>query len=231
MFKIHRFLILFCVLICSSLNAQAPWEKFKKEALASLNEVVGWCSQKKAEKMMDLIHDTHPKVCVEIGVFGGASLFPTAQALCFLGDGIVYGIDPWSKQEALKGYSSNDPNYVWWSQIDMQTIYYQLFSFIYRNQLTFFCSVKRMTSAEALSDFVDESIDILHIDGNHSAAAILFDVTSYYPKVKKGGYIWLNDADWSSAINAVIFLSDNAEWDAERSYKNKCLLFRKPLEF
>ncbi|MBI2743041.1 MAG: class I SAM-dependent methyltransferase [Chlamydiales bacterium] len=202
------------------------WEAYKAEVLSRQHEVEGFCSREKAEKMMDLIHDTYPLVCVEIGVYGGASIYPTCQALKYLGNGMVYAVDPWSKEECLVGYETGGAAYNWWNALDMRKIYRGFLSVLKRNQLKEYCSVKRMTSAKAVTRFADESVDILHVDGNHSAEQALFDVEKWFPKVKKGGYIWFDDVSWTSTSQAVSYLKEHCSLDVSRS-SSDCYLFKK----
>ncbi len=51
----------------------------------------------------------------------------------------------------------------------------------------------RKLSDDALSDFKDESLDFIYIDGNHQYEFVKKDVENYYPKVKKGGVIGGDD--------------------------------------
>ena len=47
----------------------------------------------------------------------------------------------------------------------------------------------RKTSAEALADFEDESLDFVYIDANHDFPNFTFDLHNWLKKVKKGGII------------------------------------------
>jgi predicted O-methyltransferase YrrM len=215
--------------LCSVLNGyNQDWEQNKKEVLLYQEEqyILGWCSREKAEKLMDLIFDTHPKICVEIGVFGGSSIYPTASALKYLKNGIVYAIDPWSKEECLKGYAPGDPNYGWWDMLDQEKIYEGFQAMLNRFDLASFCKTLRMTSEQAVLQFQDETIDILHIDGNHTEQVALADARMFLPKVKKGGYIWFDDANWSTTNKAVQYLIENCSLDEARS-TSACFLFKK----
>jgi hypothetical protein len=51
----------------------------------------------------------------------------------------------------------------------------------------------RMSSLEASSQFQDESIDYIYIDGNHEYKAVLTDILAWFPKVKKGGILCGDD--------------------------------------
>lgn len=213
----------------------AVWRDFKRETLVYQDPKVieGWCSKEKAEKMMDLIFDARPRVCVEVGVHQGSSIYPTASALKFNGFGVVYAIDPWDRNASLVGYTFDDPDDVinrkfWGDFVDYNE---SLKSFkikcLNRFDLNNFCIIMRMRSTDAVSKFEDESIDIVHIDGNHTDEMSLTDVQIWLPKVKKGGYIWFDDFNWSSTKRAGLFLKENCDHIVERSVGDSCALFRK----
>lgn len=217
------------VIAASCLNGtEASWENCKAYTLVHQHDAQGWCTEEKAEKMMDLICDVKPTVCVEIGVFGGSSIFPTARALQYLDHGVVYAIDPWIKADCQEGYDPNDPNYIWWSSIDLENIYQGFLALLKKYHLNAFCHPMRMTSELALDFFQDESIDILHIDGNHTSEVALSDAKMWLPKVKSGGYIWFDDVNWASTAKAVTYLDERCDVDLSRSVGKECLLFKKP---
>jgi predicted O-methyltransferase YrrM len=179
------------------------WHQYKKETLSSLSFIEGSCSPEKAEKMMDLIYEIHPEVCVEIGVMEGACTFPTAAALKYQGQGKVFAIDPW---------------------ISGDNIFLHFKLMLHGFQVFDLCRIMRMTSAKASLFFDDASIDILHIDGNLSEA--LHDVKMYLPKVKTGGFIWLNNAHLESIQPALQYLAEHCALDPIRS-TTKCFLYEK----
>ena len=55
----------------------------------------GWCHDEKRNFIHTLVNLTLSKVCVEIGVYKGSSLFSFAEILEKNGGNII-GIDPWS---------------------------------------------------------------------------------------------------------------------------------------
>ncbi len=226
--KMIRFLLA-GMMATGFLNAADPeWDAFKAKTLVHQHEAQGWCTKEKAEKMMDLIYEVQPSVCVEIGVFGGSSIYPTAKALKYLGGGVVYAIDPWAKEDCQEGYDPNDPNYIWWSSINLDDIYKGFLYLLKKHRLEDFCEPLRMTSEEALSFFEDGSIDILHVDGNHTSEVALSDAEMWFPKVVSGGYIWFDDVNWASTAKAVTYLREKCEVDYSRSVGRECLLFKKP---
>jgi hypothetical protein len=85
----------------------------------------------------------------------------------------------------------------------------------------------RMTSKESVIFFPDNSIDILHIDGNHSEDPALFDAKNWLPKVRPGGYIWFDDANWPTTKKAVDYLLETCELDPSSKREDAYLLLRK----
>lgn len=206
----------------------SDWNTYKQAVLRRQKSLPGWCPPDKASKMMDLIYKVHPSLCVEIGVFGGSSYYPTAAALQLVTpSGRIYGIDPWAKQPCLVGYTPDDPNSVWWSKVNLDQIYKNLKTLISTERLSV-CHTLRMTSQQAVSQFEDGSIDILHIDGNHCEASALADVEQYLPKVHPGGYIWFDDINWKSTNRAVSLLKEKAQYIPEQSTSGYAL-FQKPV--
>jgi hypothetical protein len=50
-----------------------------------------------------------------------------------------------------------------------------------------------MTSAEAVKQFQDKSVDFVYIDGNHDYKYAEEDIRLWYPKVKEGGFLCGDD--------------------------------------
>lgn len=72
----------------NSFFERLEWEKFKQKTLACLEEIhPRCCYYEKALKMMDLVYEVRPHLCVEIGVYGGASIYPTASLIGCAGAG------------------------------------------------------------------------------------------------------------------------------------------------
>ncbi len=223
--KIIPILALF---LCAFVNAKPDWAKLKQQVMVDVSKLQGWCSNEKIEKMMDLIYETQPQVCVEIGVYGGSSILPTAKALSYVGgEGKVFAIDPWTKAASIVGFDQQNINYRWWNNLDIERILHGFMKMLMVQKIQSRCAVLRMTSEEANSWFDDESIDVLHIDGNHSEVSSMADVTMYLPKVKQGGYIWFDDADWETTQSAVQYLMSHCDMLLEKSVGNQCLLFQK----
>jgi hypothetical protein len=64
----------------------------------------------------------------------------------------------------------------------------------------------RNTSLAAVDGFKDESLDFLHIDGDHMFDSVVMDLVVWAPKVRKGGVIALHDyfsLKWPGVTHAV----------------------------
>lgn len=174
----------------------------------------GWCSPEKAEAMAELIVEVRPKLSVELGVFGGRSLVAQAQAIrhAQIPYGAVWGIDPWTVDAALDG-DVGDANREWWSKIDIQAIRDGCLRGITERNLWPWVRVIVAKSSDCFRRF--SGVDVLHIDGNHSEEVSLGDVQNWLPTVRPGGYVWFDDANWSTTKLAVQILEDQCEFVKE----------------
>jgi hypothetical protein len=204
--KIYQ--VLFSLLIFSSLQAKPATNPYANKSnltrflLTNKDKVHGWCSNEKSTKMLDLVLETKPEVCVEIGVFGGSSIFPTALGLKYNKKGTVYAIDPWSNAECIEHHRDGDPNKKFWGTIDLNLVYNLYTNMISNYKLNNHVKTLKMTSEAALS-VIPSTIDILHIDGNHQEEACYFDTVNFFPRVKVGGYIWFDDAGWYDNVQKI----------------------------
>ncbi len=216
---------LFCSLF-STLSADIAVDTMKQTVCDLLPTLEGWCSKTKAIDFIDLVLEVKPDVCVEIGAFGGSSLFPVASALKFLKHGVVIGIDPWDKIECIKYFDPiEDAEHLkWWGSLNINYIYRSYNNMIKKNKLEDFVKTIKATSEEA-APFI-ETIDILHIDGNHSELVSTQDVKLYLPKVRKGGYIWMNDSLWKERQDAVDLLMEACDV-VRLTDTGNCILFKK----
>lgn len=170
----------------------------------------GWLLPERGCEMADAIFETRPKLCVELGVFGGRSLISQAFALREINDGgVVVGIDPWRVEDALDG-EKDEANRNWWrNNIDIEAIHRSAMKAIWDHHIEPWCSVIRAASQHAAPIFGD--IGLLFIDGNHSETASMRDVETWVPKVRSGGYIFCDDNDWPSTQPAYARLKEMAD--------------------
>jgi hypothetical protein len=131
------------------------------------------------EYAYNLVESLQPRLVVELGVHYGDSYFTFCQACEELElETQLYGIDHWQgdKQAGLYG----------------EEVFEEVSSYneeFYSGKST----LLRMEFEEALPQFEDRSIDLLHIDGSHEYESVKKDFESWLPKLKKGGRILIHD--------------------------------------
>ena len=79
----------------------------------------------------------------------------------------------------------------------------------------------RATSEVAADIFADESLDFVYIDANHAYDFVKQDMTLWYPKVKKGGYLGGHDyidLDWYSDPNFLENGKDKHIWSGNMTF-------------
>ena len=168
---------------------------FLKDRVGTLvSSMEGFCSKEKAENFIDLVIDVEPDLCVEIGVYAGASLFPVAAALKYLGKGTVIGIDAWDVDQAIANLHPvrDKIDYNWWKGVDFEPLMDTYHAMIHRYGLSDY--VVTIRAPAKIASFCCSSIDILHIDGNLGETETLKDIAAFLPRVRPGGYIWIGDA-------------------------------------
>jgi hypothetical protein len=165
----------------------------------------GWHEPERFFEMAELILTRKPKVCAEIGVFGGRSLVCQAMALKEVGSGQIYGIDPWHVQPAIEG--ENDANAKWWKEnVDLNQIHNWCMNGIHKYGLEKQAIVIRSCSQDCYRLF-DMGIDHLNLDGNHSEVASCRDVEFYLPRLNPMGILLFDDANWQSTQKALAIIS------------------------
>lgn len=222
--------IVIALLLCyfTTLSA-ADADDLKMEVLSILPDIPGWGSDEKALNFIDLVLEVKPAVCVEIGVYAGKSFFPVALALKHLGHGIVFGIDTWEIKESTKHFDPiKDASHIeWWTkESGLEEMYPFCLQMIAEHGLQSYCHLLKMTSEKAAAKI--DAIDILHLDGNHDGWVSTQDVMLYLPKVRSGGYIWINDTTWESLVQPWELLAEACDVvKAIDTDKGICVLLKK----
>jgi hypothetical protein len=126
----------------------------------------------------ELMRELAPKVFVELGVKQGESYFAFCQSAAENNINVrCYGVDSW--QGDLQT-GKLDP------EIQREVAEYNW-------QYSSFSELKAMLFADALGDFPDGTIDLLHIDGSHIYGDVKTDFTSWLPKLTANGIILFHD--------------------------------------
>ena len=129
----------------------------------------------------DLVATLKPALLVELGVDRGESYFAFCQSAAENQTGTrCFGIDTWRGDQHAGGYDETT-----FAQVAAHNREnYQTFSTLLRSEFDY-----------ALVQFEAESIDVLHLDGLHTEAAVRHDVDSWLPKLRPGGILLLHDVD------------------------------------
>jgi hypothetical protein len=127
----------------------------------------------------DLVAVMKPALLVELGVDRGESYFAFCQAAAENQTGTrCFGIDTWRGDQHSGGYDETT-----FAQVtENNCAHYESFSNLLRSNFD-----------EALTQFADASIDVLHLDALHTETAVRHDVESWLPKLRTGGVLLLHD--------------------------------------
>lgn len=127
----------------------------------------------------DLVAEMKPRLLVELGVDRGESYFAFCQAAAENQTGTrCFGVDTWRGDQHAGGYD--------------ETTFAQVSAHNRENYETF-STLVRSSFDEARERFAAESIDVLHLDGLHTEAAVRHDVEAWLPKIRPGGILLLHD--------------------------------------
>lgn len=157
----------------------------------------GWGSVSKAQTMAAAVIALRPEVSLEIGVFGGRTLFPLALAHKEIGKGRVMAIDPWQREASAAGQTGEHQK--WWGTVADHEMVYQDFMRHCRD----LCVAHLVSVHRQVSDNVNPPavIDVFSLDGNHGPQACK-DVQRFCPNVRKGGLLFLDDLNWEGGAVA-----------------------------
>jgi cephalosporin hydroxylase len=185
--------------------------------------VRGWSGkEQRLFRMAELILQERPQIVVEIGVFGGQSLIPQAMALKALGNGQIFGIDPYNLEVIKEQLADMDDRPMWLKQ-DMNIVRNDTLQMIRELGLEHHAILIIAESRDCPLLF--PQIDILHIDGAHTEEGVILDVRLFAKRVREGGFIWMDDTHFPSVQPALRELETFAElvddWSGYRLYKCK----------
>ena len=128
--------------------------------------------------MKFIIREIMPKLFVELGVHNGFSYFVGCQAIkeCQL-DCESFAVDHWLGDSQAGFFDDN----IFQGVVELNQKYSD------------FSNLLKMSFDEALDQFQNSSIDLLHIDGFHSYDSVKKDFESWLPKMSPDAIILLHD--------------------------------------
>jgi hypothetical protein len=128
--------------------------------------------------VMDQIN---PRIFVELGTHYGMSYFAFCQAISAAGLSTkAFAVDTWQGDDHAGFYSEE---------------VFDRVSGYNTNHYAGFSSLLRMTFAEAVAQFEDDSVDFLHIDGRHSYEDVKADFESWLPKLSNRAVVLFHDTE------------------------------------
>src|SRR5437588_2751555 len=129
----------------------------------------------------DLVAILKPALLVELGVDRGESYFAFCQAALENKTGTrCFGIDTWRGDQHAGDYDETT-----FAQVSAHN----------RENYESFSTLLRSSFDEALDFFLSESIEVLHLDGLHTEAAVRHHLEAWPPKIRPGGILLLHDVD------------------------------------
>lgn len=159
--------------------------------------------------LVELLKDKGKIKGIEIGCDMGTT---TVHLLKTLPDIQLYGIDPFENYIDWNSNRLYERENTYKTLIENTTLFGDRFK-LYRQK-----------SDDAVSNFEDETLDFIFIDGIHTYEQVKKDCENYYPKIKKGGLFSGHDynviADVQKAVKEFainsgqkqIFLTDVDVW-------------------
>lgn len=156
-------------------------------------------------------------VFVEIGVYGGSTLLDIYN-ICKTNNNKIYGIDPWDKITIFNGQSYDETN------IDVRNQEINRYKNVKDNLMNIInlhnldINIINENSWDIYDTFEDNSIDCIHIDGDHSYEGVKKDLNLYWSKIKNGGMIINDDYHWAGVKKAIDEFIKDHEMDIIKYY-------------
>lgn len=193
-------------------------------------DVHSQCLNETISIMQEYIKNLHGGKFIEIGVLGGASLLYNYD-LCKHNQIEIYGIDPFEDITLWNGKTNQETPSHMVNYSKTQALKRRLLLEEIINKHNLDINIIKKTSTAAVELFDNNSISLLHIDGDHSFNGVSNDLNNYWQKIKSGGIIINDDFTWGcckKAINEFI-QTKNAEIfkSIDLSKYNKHVIIKK----
>jgi len=137
----------------------------------------------------DLVRNGRPECVAELGTHYGVSFFSFCQAVKDFGlDTRLHAVDTWKGEEHSGLYG--------------EEVIERVRQVIDRHYGSLSIRLHRCLFDDALREFPDDSIDLLHIDGFHSYEAVEHDFSTWLPKLAPNGVVLFHDVSPSSGYGS-----------------------------
>ena len=160
---------------------------------------------------------------LEVGILYGANALSVAQTYAKDENSEIHCVDPWIEYREDDGLVSYN---------DMNNIYETFMTNVelsgYKNKFRIY----KEYSHKKVPTFEDNSFDIIYIDGGHGQINVLEDAIMCFRKLKKGGYLILDDVNWLKTTRSMIYFINTYELyiDIDNVYFDNCQLFIKKIK-
>lgn len=155
-------------------------------------KIDGWCEPSKALTLASIILAFRPALSLEIGLWKGKSFSAMALAHKAVNHGLCIGVDPWSREVAIREQTTSDDRQ-WWANIDFEAVYREFCANMAALDVEKFISIERKESRHFVPP---NGIGLASIDGSHSETA-MHDMVKIAPRIVLGGYIVTDDTNWT----------------------------------
>jgi cephalosporin hydroxylase len=141
-----------------------------------VEKLPGWFHH--GNRILELIEEHRPKVCVELGTWQGASAIPVALSVRRWG-GTLTCVDTWAGELNEDGGSEAGRSPIMLLSCARRMV-----------EMGVSANVRLVPSTTAAAaKFWSEPIDFLYIDADHSYLGVWSDLVAWAPHVKSGGLI------------------------------------------
>jgi predicted O-methyltransferase YrrM len=171
--------------------APLPLFTFKQKLVLMKNGIFNWTipTYTTGDELIQLyvLSSNLPQnsLCVEIGSYLGASTLMIAKGL--KNSSKLICIDTWKNDAMSEGN---------WDSFNL----FKKNTLSVKNKL----ELIRSSSIKAVNYLIEDEIDFLFIDGDHSYDAVKSDFDIWFPKLKGGGLIIMHDCGWAEGVIRVI---------------------------
>lgn len=153
----------------------------------------GWTSLEKAYTYACMIVALRSEVSIEVGVWHGRGSIAMGLAHKEIGRGVVYAVDAWEASASIEGQIHPADQKHWNNQPEHDKAKATFQSKIAELGLY---DVIKVAHTRSLDFKVPDNCGLIVLDGNHGETTIS-DVAHYAPNVKRGGFVYMDDLDWS----------------------------------